>query len=140
MTRIQVLQQVDELTNKHCFNCRYFGKAGSSEQKYCTTKCKVGQELQAIGNQLLKPRRDKVKSILAKRKDMTTRDIVHLLNSQVAKVEIAKHLGVKKSEGIKIVNEIERAEKMKTNKAIVEELVNEGLTEQEIFEKTKIPL
>lgn len=59
MNKVSVMQDIDELMDMYCSECliiqelrKTHGKQGA--HKFCIEKCTVGEQLQFLGNELMK--------------------------------------------------------------------------------------
>lgn len=61
MSRLKLLQELDQITEKECKDCQVYEDNAKNDDrnltktnKYCTNECEVGKKIQGIGDQLLK--------------------------------------------------------------------------------------
>lgn len=103
--RLETLSKIDELEAKHCKGCKLITRKGKVDS-YCVTRCKIGAELKQLGNQLLGSRDEKIKETLKKGKDITTNDVVYLVNNGVSRKKIIRELKINSNEGVSLIKEI----------------------------------
>lgn len=93
MDRKEILNKVDEIQNNNCLGCTKFAP-GPKKNLFCKDYCNAGKEIVRLGDQLLKPKQDRVKELLNKGADLTFPEILWLLEQEVSKVIISKKLRV----------------------------------------------
>lgn len=94
MTRLDVLKEIDDLHDKNCLPCEFYNTDNSQT---CRT-CPVYEGLQALGVQLMQPKRDKVKILMDKKKDLTKTEVEYLETVGVFQSAIYKKMGISATE------------------------------------------
>lgn len=133
--RLKILNQISELEDKHCNGCKVIEEirsSGSERFRYYNTHCEVGQELNALGSQLLDISNTKVKATLEKGEDMTLKDVLMLREKEVKQVDIARALGMHTQTLRQMEEELEKSMKNKTNVEKAVEMSKDGMSVKEI--------
>lgn len=131
MKRLEVLRQIDEIQKEHCKPCT----ALKSNKSACI-KCPIGQQIKALGNQLLKGRLP-YQDILDKGEYMTPKEILFLREMDIGWKEIAGSMGWSKSKLQSFMNEYKEAGDM-TEKAQIEQMLKDGMKPKDIADTLKI--
>src|SRR5690625_4430995 len=138
MARLKILQEIDKLQNEHCLKSDIHNKKynnASSGTNICRTKCKVGKEMQKLGDKLLsigsEKRRRRIKETLKKGRDMTASDIEYLKSQEVSGTKIARAMKMDKKRVFEIIRSLEDAKEM-NNFEKVKKLTKKGLKAKEI--------
>jgi len=137
--RTIILERIDKLEETHCQSCTIYPDDFVKRERYCITKCKIGKKLQECGNQLTALSLKKANDIIAKGQDMTTSDILYLLERGFFKKDIRKFLGMGVKKSSAIFRDIKpRGSSVKpkgSNKSLMQhvfELADAGMTEKEV--------
>lgn len=148
LLRLKTLKKIDNLIDNNCNSCEY----RHHQNRNTCDKCEIGKKIIVLGDILSGKRKEKLEKILKKGQDMTTDDVLYLVNNNVSRKRIAKSLGIGLVNCTELIDKIigsnETKEKTrsdivttnKTNKEIVAKYVEKGLSNKEINKKTKIPL
>lgn len=104
--RKQILNEIDRLLVNNCHSCEKFNDKGLRHTQFCKVKCPVGIRLIKLGEQLSGPRNKKVDRILDKGKEMTTDEIVYLLQRGVTRKVIAKRIRIDSNNSAKFFRSI----------------------------------
>lgn len=123
-----ILKEISRLEEENCETCTRLegiSKSGDEAIRYCINQCEIGADLKKLGDALSQGTNQKVKEILAKGEDMTTKEFSYLRDKGVTRVKI--------DESMKEVEEL-------TKKNTVERLTEQGKTPKEIQEETGISL
>src|SRR5690625_967706 len=137
--RLQILERIDKLEETHCQSCTIYPDDFVKRERYCITKCKIGKKLQECGNQLTALSLKKANDIIAKGQNMTTSDILYLLERGFFKKDIRKFIGMGLKKSSSLFRDIHpRGSSIKpkgSNKSLrkhVFELADAGITEKEV--------
>lgn len=136
--RMEIINQISALEDKHCNGCKAIEEiraTGSERSRYCNTHCEIGQELNALGSQLLDISNAKVKATLEKGDNMTLKDILKLREKEVKQVDIARALGMHTQTLRQMEGELEKSMKNKTNVEKAVEMSKDGMSVKEIAEE-----
>ena len=166
--RMQVLQQINALENRHCTGCKLRdGLSADDKASFCIRKCDIGKEIKKLGDKLLSKNDNRIKLTLAKGKDMTTSDVRYLLEKEVSRNVIARALNIRSEDQKSFFNQIlsspsvdlpvrkrkkitkkKQVSKKRTNRGIddgmgmskVEDLMQAGKSAKEIQKETGLTI
>lgn len=101
--RLKTLTKIDKLQEKHCSSCEFYD---ARDNTFCIRQCLIGKELKGLGNELFGSRDEKVAKILEKGADITTNDVVYLVENGVSRKDITQALGMNTDESIEVIEGI----------------------------------
>src|SRR5690625_2539130 len=137
--RLQILERIDKLEETYCRSCLILKGDHYKKHKYCITKCKIGKKFQECGNNLTALSLKKANDIIAKGRDMTTSDMLYLLERGFDKKDIQKFLRMGWRKASLMLRDINPRgmsdEKAGTNKTLMEQVYEKadaGMTEKEV--------
>lgn len=93
--RLKILEKINNLEDNHCSVCEIRDTYNMvNSQSYCLEKCNIGTELQELGNKYEEIGEKRIDYILSKGKNMTSSEILYLLNRRVTRKTIANAMEV----------------------------------------------
>lgn len=101
--RMNILDQLSDLEDEHCYKCPFYD---SKDNRFCLSNCEIGKEMSVLGDKLLSIDDEKIEEYLAKGLDMTTKEIVFLIDKGVTRQRIAKTFEIDRSEAGRIISEV----------------------------------
>lgn len=92
--RLQILRQINSLTENNCQGCELDGS------DYCSTKCDIGIQLMEMGKQLnlISGKQNVIKQLLAKGEGIKKADILKLLSLEVTNNQIRQAMNLSKDD------------------------------------------